>query len=244
MEGLDYTETFSPVAKLVTLKCLLAVAAVRHWSLHQFDVQNAFLHGDLDEEVYILPPPGLRRQGANMVRGASFTAVLLYVDDMIITGNDNTAIEELKRFLHNNFWIKDLVHLKYFLGVEVAYSKQGIAISQRKYTSDILEDAGMIGAKPTKFPMEQNQRLTPSDGELLKDPSQYRRLIGRLIYLTITRPDITFSVHVLSQFMQQPRKPHLQAAYRVLRYLKKAPGQGVLFPSHGKLQLKGYCDAD
>ncbi|BBH03528.1 RmlC-like cupins superfamily protein [Prunus dulcis] len=287
MEGLDYTETFSPVAKLVTLKCLLAVAAVRHWSLHQLDVQNAFLHGDLDEEVYMLPPPGLRRQGANMVcrlqkslyglkqasrnwfskfstaikragfqqskadyslftkvRGASFTAVLLYVDDMIITGNDNTAIEELKRFLHNNFRIKDLGHLKYFLGVEVAYSKQGIAISQRKYTLDILEDAGMIGAKPTKFPMEQNQRLTPSDGELLKDPSQYRRLIGRLIYLTITRPDIIFSVHVLSQFMQQPRKPHLEAAYRVLRYLKKAPGQGVLFPSHGKLQLKGYCDAD
>ncbi|KAM1043034.1 hypothetical protein ACFX2A_035145 [Malus domestica] len=101
----------------------------------------------------------------------------------------------------------------------------------------------MIGAKPTNCPMEQHLRLTPSDGELLKNPPQYRCLVGRLIYLIITRPDITFSVHVLSQFMQQPKKPHLEAADRVLRYLKKAPGQGVLFPAHGKLQLKGYYDA-
>jgi len=287
LEGLDYTDTFSPVAKLVTLKCLLVVAVVRHWPLHQLNVQNAFLHGDLNEEVYMQPPPGLPRQGANIVcrlqksiyglkqasrnwfskfstaiksfgfqqskadyslftkvQGASFTAILLYVDDMIITGNDTATVGKLKRFLHNHFRIKDLGNLKYFLGIEVAYFKQGIAISQRKYTLDILKDAGMIGSRTTKIPMEQNQRLTPSEGELLKDPSPYRRLVDHLLCLTITRPDIAFSVHVLSQFMQQPRKPHLDAAHRVLRYLKLAPGQGILFPSHGKLQLKGYCDAD
>jgi len=90
---------------------------------------------------------------------------------MIITGNDTATVGKLKRFLHNHFRIKDLGNLKYFLGIEVAYSKQGIAISQRKYTLDILKDAGMIGSRPTKIPMEQNQRLTPSEGELLKDPS-------------------------------------------------------------------------
>lgn len=136
------------------------------------------------------------------IRGNSFTTVLLYVDDMIITGNDNTTIDEFKSFLHNNFQIKDLRHLKYFLKVEVARSKQGIVISQRKYTLDILEDACMIGAKPTNFQIEQHLRLTPLDGELLKDPSEYRSLVDRLTYLTITRPDITFSVHVPSQFMQ------------------------------------------
>ncbi|CAL8993656.1 unnamed protein product [Prunus brigantina] len=215
----------------------------------------------------MLPPPGFRQQGANMVCrlnkslyglkqasrnwfskfstaiqsagytqskadyslftrvcGESFTSVLIYVDDMIITGNDDKAIHDLKKFLHTSFRIKDLGNLKYFLGVEVARSKKGISISQRKYTLDILEDAGLLGAKPVNFPMEQNLKLTPTDGELLKDPSQYRRLVGRLIYLTITRPDITYSVHILSQFMHQPRKPHLEAALRVLRYLKKAPG--------------------
>ena len=143
---------------------------------------------------------------------------------MIITGNDTATVGKLKRFLHNHFRIKDLGNLKYFLGIEVAYSKQGIAISQCKYTLDILKDASMIGSRPNKISMEQNQRLTPLEGELLNEPSLYRRFVGHLLYLTITRPDIAFSIHVLSQFMQQPRKPHLDAAHRVLRYLKLAPG--------------------
>ncbi|BBN68153.1 RING/U-box superfamily protein [Prunus dulcis] len=177
------------------------------------------------------------------VCGESFTSVLIYVDDMIITGNDDKAIQDLKKFLHTSFRIKDLGNLKYFLGVEVARSKKGICISQRKYTLDILEDAGLLGAKPVNCPMEQNLKLTQTDGELLKDPSQYRRLVGRLTYLTITRPDITYLVHILSQFMHQPRKPHLEAALRVLRYLKKAPGQSILLRTQSSLQLRGYCDA-
>ncbi|XP_024172222.1 uncharacterized mitochondrial protein AtMg00810-like [Rosa chinensis] len=163
---------------------------------------------------------------------------------MIITGNDESAIHNLKNFLSNNFRIKDLGNLKYFLGVEVARSKKGIAISQRKYTLDLLDDAGLLDARPAKFPMDQNLKLTATDGEIVKDPSRYRRLVGRLIYLTVTRPDITYSVHILSQFMHQPRKPHFEAALRVLRYLKGTPGQGLLFPSQSSLKLKGYCDAD
>ncbi|KAM2104654.1 hypothetical protein ACFX1R_015231 [Malus domestica] len=286
IEGLDYSETFAPVAKLTTVRCLLAVAAQRHWPLHQLDVQNAFLHGDLDEEVFMSPPPGLRRQGENLVcrlhkslyglkqasrqwfskfsqaiqlvgfkqstvdyslftctTAHSITVVLIYVDDMIITGNNHEAIQRLKQFLHHQFRIKDLGPLKYFLGIEVARSQQGISISQRKYILDILDDAGLLGACPVDFPMEQDLKLRPTDGELLKDPTRYRRIVGRLIYLTITRPDITFSVQNLSQFMNQPRKPHLEAAIRVLKYLKGTPGQGLFFPSTDALQLSGYCDA-
>lgn len=134
--------------------------------------------------------------------------------------------------------------LKYFLGIEVARSKQGIVLSQRKYALEILEDSGFLRAKPTTFPVEYNSTLTQGEGKLLSDPSQYRRLVGRLIYLTITRPDIVYSVHILSQFMDKPWEPHLEAVHKILRYLKHTPGQGLLLPSKGTLQLRAYCDAD
>lgn len=176
--------------------------------------------------------------------GESFTGVVIYVDDMVITGNDSSAIGYLKRFLHDRFQIKDLGKLKYFLGIVVARSKLGISIWQRKYTLDILDDMGLLGAATVTFPMEQNLKLTLTDCNLLHDPSAYRRLFGCLIYLTITRPDISYSVHVLSQFMQVPRKPHFDAAIRVLQYLKATPRQGLLFPAQNDLKLDGFCDVD
>ncbi|KAK3028810.1 hypothetical protein RJ639_038637 [Escallonia herrerae] len=100
------------------------------------------------------------------------------------------------------------------------------------------------GVRPDKFPMEQNLKLTPTDGILLSDPTKYRRLVGRLIYLTVTRPDIVYSVRTLSQFMHEPRKPHWNAAIRILKYIKGNPGQGLLFPSTNNLALKAFCDSD
>ncbi|KAL6321002.1 hypothetical protein AAG906_010811 [Vitis piasezkii] len=231
---INYKETFSPVAKLTTIRCLLAIAVVRHWSLHQMDVQNAFLHGDLLEEVYMQLPPGFRRQGETpmVYLGNSFTVVLIYVDDMIITGNDENVIAALKESLHTKFCIKDLGQLRYFLGIEVARSIDGISISQRKYTLDILDEAGLLGAKPLSTPMEENNKLLPTIGDLLKNPSTYRRLVGQLIYLTITRLEI------------KPRKPHLDVVHHLLRYLKGASGQGLYFLTKGNLLLRGFCDAN
>uniref|UniRef100_A0A2N9HAP9 CCHC-type domain-containing protein n=1 Tax=Fagus sylvatica TaxID=28930 RepID=A0A2N9HAP9_FAGSY len=256
VEGLDYHETFAPVAKMTTVRCLLAVAAAQQWIIHQLDVNNAFLHGDLDEEVYMIPPPGYCPKGETrftnlkqttlftLVQTTSITVVLVYVDDILVAGNDLSQIETFKHALSTNFKTKDLGPLKYFLGLEVARSHKGIFLNQRKYALDILNDSGQLGARIAPFPMEQNLKLTNQDGDLLPDPSAYRRLVGRLIYLTITRPDIVFAVNILSQFMHAPRLPHMQAATRVLRYIKGTPGQGILFPSSNTLHVTAYTDSD
>ena len=274
MEGVDYHETFSPTAKIISVRCLLALTAARGWSLHQMDVHNAFFHGDLSEEIYMSVPPGLRRQGENNLvcrlhkslyglkqasrqwfakfseamlsagfvqsradyslftrkQGMSFTILLIYVDDILITGNDPVNIAATKQFLHEHFHIKDLGDLKYFLGIEVSASKNGIFVSQRKYALEVIEDAGMAGVAPINTPMEQGLKLSDK-GPFLKNANQYRRLVGRLIYLTVSRPDITYAVHVLSRFMHQPRKLHMEATLRVVRYLKGAPGRGLFFSS-------------
>lgn len=115
---------------------------------------------------------------------------------------------------------------------------------QRKYTLDILQETGLLGSRPVDTPLQSNHRLALADGPMYKDPAQYRRLVGRLIYLTLTRPDLTYSVHVLSQFMQSPRQEHFDVVIRVLRYLKGHPGQGLLLRADSDLQLTAYCDSD
>ncbi|KAM0044971.1 putative RNA-directed DNA polymerase [Helianthus debilis subsp. tardiflorus] len=287
LEGVDYHDTFAPVAKLVTMRTLLALAVKNDWFIHQLDVNNAFLHGDLEEEVYMKVPQGFKTEIETRVcrlrksiyglkqasrnwyhkftnvllemgykqsvadaslfiykAGSSHVAALIYVDDVIIVGNDLHKIKTTKSELHQRFTIKDLGTLKYFLGIEVARTKEGLVLSQRKYTLDILRDMGLEGCRPSSFPMEQGLKLDKGEDEQRVNAGQYRRLIGRLLYLQATRPDIAYSVNVLSQFVGDPRQPHLDAATRVVRYLKTTLGQGILLPKGGGTQLVTYCDSD
>ena len=148
-------------------------------------------------------------------QGKSFTALLIYVDDILITGNDLMSIATTKKFLHGHFHLKGLDDLKYFLGIEVSAFKNGIFISQHKYVLEIIENAGLLGAAPIDTLMERGLKLFDKS-DLLKDQGRYRRLVGRLIYLTVSRLDITYAVHVLSRFMYQPRKAHMEAVFRVV----------------------------
>ena len=165
-------------------------------------------------------------------------------DDIIITGPAQSVLDSLKTFLKSKFKLKDLGSLRYFLGLEIAWSTAGIVFSQRHYTLQLLEDTGFLACKPVSTPMDPKLRLTTTDGELLFDISSYRRLIGRLLYLTLSRPDISFVVHQLGQYVAQPRLPHLHATHHLLSYLKQSPGQGLFFSSSSSLQLKGFSDAD
>ncbi|KAJ9551410.1 hypothetical protein OSB04_015455 [Centaurea solstitialis] len=287
VEGIDYHDTFAPVAKLVTVRILLSISAIKQWPIHQLDINNAFLQGDLHEDVYMKLPPGFSKKGETRVcklkkslyglKQASrqwfskfsstlitqgfhqsladyslFTLhkdsisvfVLVYVDDIIITGNDDNEISKVKKFLEKSFSIKDLGPLKYFLGIEVSRSSRGIFLCQRKYILDILKDTGMTGARVASFPMEQHLHLKPNDGTPLPDPTRFRRLIGRLLYLSVTRPDIQYAVNNLSQFMQSPHTAHLDAAHRVLRYLKGTISKGILLSSASSLHLSGFSDSD
>lgn len=133
-----------------------------------------------------------------------------------------------KNALAREFEIKDLGSLRYFLGVEVARSIQGIFLSQQKYVVDLLKEVEMVGCKPCLTPIEANHKLKEDDSERLIDAGRYQRLVGRLIYLSLTRPDITYAVGVISQFMHAPTQNHLEAVYRVLQYLKGCPRKGVI----------------
>ena len=168
--------------------------------------------------------------------------LLVYVDDVLIANNDQKGVEEFKVLLGQKFKLKDLGELRYFLDLEVARTEKGLC--QRKYALKILEDVGLLGCKPSKVPMDHTLKLSKYEGELLDDPSQYRRLVDRLLYLTITRPDTTFVVHKLSQFMAKPRKLHYAATLKVLHYLKNEPGKEVFFSASLELHAKGFSDAD
>ncbi|RVW96868.1 Retrovirus-related Pol polyprotein from transposon RE1 [Vitis vinifera] len=284
-----YAVKVGPDGQIASVRLLLSMAAMCSWPLYQLDIKNAFLHGDLAEEVYMEQPPGFVAQGESglvcrlrrslyglkqsprawfsrfssvvqefgMLRSTADHSVfyhhnslgqciylVVYVDDIVITGSDQDGIQKLKQHLFTHFQTKDLGKLKYFLGIEIAQSSSGVVLSQRKYALDILEETGMLDCKPVDTPMDPNVKLVPGQGEPLGDPGRYRRLVGKLNYLTITRPDISFPVSVVSQFLQSPCDSHWDAVIRILRYIKSTPGQGVLYENRGHTQVVGYTDAD
>jgi hypothetical protein len=170
------------------------------------------------------------------------TLLLLYVDDMIITGYDLEYIAFVKTHLSDQFLMFDLGPLRHFLGIEISSTLERFFLSQEKYIQDLVNRASLADHQTAETPMELNVHLTPTDGEPLEDPTRYRHIVGSLVYLGVTRPDISYSVHILSQFVSTPTKIHY-SYLRVLRYLRGTISRHLFFPCSSSLQLHAYCDA-
>ncbi|GJY96350.1 retrovirus-related pol polyprotein from transposon TNT 1-94 [Tanacetum coccineum] len=198
-EGIDYIETFSLVAKMVSVRVLLAVATTNNWIIKQLDINNAFLYRDLNKEVYMTLPPGFQHlhppnnvcklnkslyglKQANRQWFHKLTTFLLNIGFQQ-TENHQSTIFTIKQQLHKQFSIKDLGPLHYYLGIEVLRNAHGLVLSQRKYALELLKCGNVLNDKP----IDPIMSLNLTDGELLPDPSHYRTLVGKLIYLTITR---------------------------------------------------------
>ncbi|KAL2232769.1 UNVERIFIED_CONTAM: Retrovirus-related Pol polyprotein from transposon RE1 [Sesamum indicum] len=240
VEGVDYFDRFSPVAKVVTVRLLFAVASSHSWPIDQIDINNAFLHGFLDEVIYMKAPDGYPVSVGKVCRlkhslyglkqasrqwnieltssllkygfsqssndfclfvkhsSAGPLMLLVYVDDVLLTGPCEDAIHDAKVFLDKAFTIKDLGAAKYFLGLEIARSTAGISITQHKYIRDIISDVGLSSSKMASTPLPLGIKLSAHTSSPLLNPESYRRLVGRLLYLDFTRPDVSFAAQELS----------------------------------------------
>ncbi|GJX90447.1 retrovirus-related pol polyprotein from transposon TNT 1-94 [Tanacetum coccineum] len=252
------------------------------------DVNNAFFHGTLHEDVYMVQPPGYVHQqypnhicklrkalyGLKQAPRAWYTELktflldfgfqksladaslfiynrhgitayfLVYVDDIVLTGSHNEFLDHFVDKLSSKFSIKDIGTLHHFLGVEVIFTSHGLFLSQHRHITDLLEHFHMDGAKDVITPLRSDDTLSLVDGSKLVDPTPYCRLVGSLQYLAITRPDVSFAVNRLSQYMHAPTQLHWQSLKRVLRYLKGTVHHG-LFLKHGSpLTLTGFSDSD
>lgn len=286
--GVDYADTFAPVARHDTIRLLLAIVAQKGWQVFHMDVKSAFLNGFLQEEIYVEQPEGFVIKGQeNKVYllkkalyglkqaprvwysrindhllslgfqkslsevtlyikhvGADILIISLYVDDLLVTGSNLALIDEFKQEMKDVFEMTDLGLMTYFLGMEITQKRNEIFICQKKYAKEILKKFQLDECKTMNTPMNQKEKFIKDDGADKVDEAHFRSLIGCLMYLTATRPDILFPVSLLSRFMHCPSELHLKAAKRVVRYIKGTINYGVKYCKVQDFKLFGFSDSD
>ena len=286
--GIDYTEVFAPVARMDTVRMIIAMAAQRVWGIFQLDVKSAFLHGELKEDVFVEQPQGYEVTGKeHMVyklhkplyglkqaprawfsrieayfiregfesssseqtlfikhKGGKILIVSIYVDDLLFTGDDEELLAEFKQSMKREFDMTDLGRMRYFLGIEVVQKSDGIFICQRKYAAEVIERFGMQNFNSVCNPMVPGQKLGRDETGVKADSTLYKQMVGSLMYLTATRPDLMFVVCLISRFMASPTELHFAAVKRIMRYLKGTMELGIWYKRGGDTGLVGYTDSD
>ncbi|XP_048434594.1 uncharacterized mitochondrial protein AtMg00810-like [Pyrus x bretschneideri] len=288
-QGLDYFETLSPVVRHTTVRIISALAAQFGWQLRQLDVKNAFLHRELEEEVYMKQPQGFvdptcpnhvcklvkslyglkqaprawNSKFTNYLPAIGFKSslsdsslfvkmddgdlvfLLLYVDDIILTGSNPIKLQVMINDLASVFDLKDMGRLSYFLGLHIQYHDDGsLFFTQTKYAKDLLKKAGIDSCKPTSTPSKPHTQVLAGEGSLLSEPSHYRSIVGALQYLTFTRPDIAYSVNLVCQFMTQPTDIHMLLAKRILRYIQGTVNYDLNYTKNKNFDIIAFSDFD
>jgi hypothetical protein len=288
VEGLDFGETYAPVARLEAIRILLAYACAHNIKLYQMDVKSAFLNGYINELVYVEQPPGfedekkpnhvyklrkalyglkqaprawyerlrdfLLSKGFKMgkVDTTLFTKKIdkdlfvlqIYVDDIIFGSTNQVHCEEFGKMMAKEFEMSMLGELSYFLGLQIKQMKNGTFVSQGKYIRDMMKKFGLQDAKTISTPMGTNGHLDSDTSGNMVDQKLYRSMIGSLLYVTASRPDVMFSVCMCARFQASPRESHLKATKRILRYLKHTQDVGLWYPKGSNFELVGYSDSD
>ncbi|GKC35173.1 uncharacterized mitochondrial protein-like protein [Tanacetum coccineum] len=208
-----------PIARLETIRLLIALAARKGWKIHHLDVKTAFLNGDRKK----------------------LDSTLEEMDDIFMTGTSLDLINEFRRRMASQFEMSDLGELTYYIGIEVSQGKDYVEIKQERYTMKILKEAGIEDCNPALCPMEPGLKF--SEDELEVEATQYRKMVSCLRYLLHTRPDLTYSVGVVSRYKQSPRESHVRAIKQILRYLKGTTFLGIKYNRSNDMKLVGYSDS-
>ncbi|KAD2393347.1 hypothetical protein E3N88_40324 [Mikania micrantha] len=287
-EGIDYDETFAPVARLEAIRLFLAFAISHNIKVYQMDIKSAFLYGTIKEEIYVCQPPGFDdvhhpdwvyklykalyglKQAPRawydtlskfllsnkfsrgtidktlfMKRvGKELLLVQIYVDDIIFRSTKPSMCEHFSKLMSSKFEMRALSELKTFLGLQVKQTPNGTFIHQSKYVKDLLNKFDMNDCKIISTPMATSPGICPDDNGEPVDQTLYRCMIGSLMYLTASRPDIMYATCVCARYQSAPKQSHLSFMKRILRYLKGTPVLGIWYPANQICKLVGFSDSD
>ncbi|GJU46560.1 putative ribonuclease H-like domain-containing protein [Tanacetum coccineum] len=225
-ERIDYDEVFAPVARIEAIRLFLAYASFKYLVVYQMDVKSAFLYGKIEEKVYVCQPPGFEDPE---------------FPDRVYKKELRIAFEKL---MHKKFQMSSMGELTFFLGLQVKQKKDGIFVSQDKYVDEILKKFRFTKVKTVSTPMEtQNPLLKDEDSEEV-DVHVYRSMIGSLMYLSLSRPNIMFAVCACARYQVNPKVSHLHVVKRFFRYLKGQPKLGLWYPKDSPFDLVAYTDSD
>ncbi|GJW95476.1 putative ribonuclease H-like domain-containing protein, partial [Tanacetum coccineum] len=261
-EGIDNDEVFDPVARIEAIMLFLAYALFKDFVVYQMDVKSDFLYFKIKEEVYVCQLPGFEdpdfpdrvykvekalyrlHQAPRAWGKGDILLVQVYVDDIIFGSTKKSLCTEFKKMMHKKFQISFMGELTFFLGLQVKHKEYGIFISQDKYVTEILNKFGFSDVKTASTPMEtQNPLLKDEDGKEV-DVHLYRSMIGLLMCLTSSRPDIMFAVCACTRYQVNPKVSHFHAVKRIFRYLKGQPKLGLWYPKNLPFDLVAYTDSD